>query len=140
LTCMRRPGTHDSHGARPSNISSESRVRNRISPIQTKSGSAAIVQLALEPQNAWKRLASGGLVVKICRPAHATAASEIAIHTPQTRSASRSASRTAATVSVVMELETSWSQRTGEKMKSLQKTRHEDTKTRSHEENLSKRS
>jgi len=27
LTCMRRPGSHPSHGASPSNISSESRVR-----------------------------------------------------------------------------------------------------------------
>src|SRR5262245_53810799 len=102
LTCMSRPGTHDSHGASPSNISSDSRVRNRISPIQTKSGNAAIVQFALEPQNDWKRLASGGLEVKSWSPAHATAASETAIHTPQTRSARRSASNTAATVSVVM--------------------------------------
>ena len=29
-----------------------------------KSGSAAIVQFALEPQNVWKRLTSGGVLVK----------------------------------------------------------------------------
>ena len=50
------PGCQFSHGARPSNICSESRVRNRISPIQMKSGSAASVHDALEPHKAVKRL------------------------------------------------------------------------------------
>src|SRR6185503_7746064 len=79
LTCIRRPGSQPSHGASPSNISSDSRVRYRISPIQTNSGSAASVHEALEPQNDWKRFTSGGLLVKNCRPNHATAASAIAI-------------------------------------------------------------
>src|SRR5689334_6750558 len=78
FTCMRRPGSQPSHGARPSNISSESRVRYRISPIQTNSGSAASVHDALEPQNDWNRFTSGGLEVRKCSPAHATAASEMA--------------------------------------------------------------
>ena len=47
-----RPGMRLSHGARPSNISSLSRLRNRISPIQMNSGSAASSQLALISQNA----------------------------------------------------------------------------------------
>src|SRR5262247_4126572 len=77
LTCIRRPGSQPSHGARPSNISSESLVRYRISPIQMKSGSAASVQEALEPQNDWKRFTSGGVLVKNCSPNQATAPSEI---------------------------------------------------------------
>src|SRR3989337_1825824 len=79
LTCIRRPGSQPSQGARPSNISSDKRVRNRISPIHTNSGRAASVQEALEPQNAWNRLTSGGLVVKNCNPIHATTPIEIAI-------------------------------------------------------------
>src|ERR671910_3177519 len=82
LTCISRPGSQPSHGARPSNISSESRVRKRISPIHTKSGSAASVQDALEPQNAWKRFTSGGLEGKNCSPSQATTAIAIAIHRP----------------------------------------------------------
>ena len=93
LTCMRRPGSQPSHGARPSNISSESRVRKRISPIHTKSGSAASVQDAFEPQNAWKRFTSGGLEVKNCRPIHAATPIAIAIQTPPASSTSSTAKR-----------------------------------------------
>src|SRR5216684_3272801 len=82
LTCIRRPGSQPSQGARPSNISSESLVRNRISPIQTNIGSAASVQEAAEPQNDWKRFTSGGVLVKNCRPNQATAARAMAIQTP----------------------------------------------------------
>src|SRR5919204_739126 len=96
LTCIRRPGSQPSHGERPSNISSESRVRYRISPIHTKSGSAASVHEALEPQNDWNRLTSGGVLVKNCSPNHATAASEMAIQTPPVRSTSSSTSSTIA--------------------------------------------
>jgi hypothetical protein len=82
LTCIRRPGSQPSHGARPSNISFDSFVRNRISPIQTNSGSAASVHEAFEPQNAWNRFTSGGELVKNCSPIHATAPIAMAIHTP----------------------------------------------------------
>src|SRR3990167_1600517 len=82
LTCIRRPGSQPSQGASPSNISSESLVRNRISPIQTKSGSPASVHDAFEPQNAWNRFTSGGLEVKNCSPIQATTPIEIAIQTP----------------------------------------------------------
>src|ERR1041385_4066908 len=44
FTCTSRPGSHCSQGDRPRNISSDSRVRNRISPIQMNSGNAASVQ------------------------------------------------------------------------------------------------
>src|SRR3954469_14445652 len=77
FTCMRRPGSQPSQGARPSNISSESLVRNRISPIHTNIGNAASVQEALEPQKDWKRFTSGGVLVKNCRPNQATVASEM---------------------------------------------------------------
>src|SRR5687767_15298276 len=77
FTCIRRPGSQPSQGARPSNISSESLVRYRISPIQTNSGSAASVHEALEPQNDWNRFTSGGVVVKTASPNQATAASAI---------------------------------------------------------------
>src|SRR5918994_3727238 len=82
LTCISRPGSQPSQGARPSNISSDSRVRNRISPIQTNSGSAASVHEAFEPQNDWNRLTSGGLLVNSASPSHATTPIAIAIHTP----------------------------------------------------------
>ncbi len=40
FTCSSRPGSRCTHGARPSNMSSDKRVRNRISPIQMNIGSA----------------------------------------------------------------------------------------------------
>src|SRR5271169_6212130 len=50
FTWMSRPGSHCSQGDRPRNISSDNRVRNKISPIQMNSGSAASVQDALALQ------------------------------------------------------------------------------------------
>ena len=50
LVCSSRPGSRSSQGARPLNMSSDSRVRNRISPIQTNSGSAVSVHDDAEPQ------------------------------------------------------------------------------------------
>src|SRR5436190_11007798 len=82
LTCISRPGSQRSHGARPLNISSESEVRNRISPISTKSGSAARFHEAAEFHIEVTRLTSGGLPVKKCSAAHAALPSAIAIHTP----------------------------------------------------------
>jgi len=41
LTCSSRPGRRLSQGARPLNICSARRVRNRISPIQMNMGSDA---------------------------------------------------------------------------------------------------
>ena len=59
VVCISRPGTRLSHGARPSNISSDSRVRNRISPIQMNSGSAASSHEAFDSQNAENRFLPG---------------------------------------------------------------------------------
>ena len=50
LTCSNLPGSQFSQGASPRNISSDSLVRNRISPIQMNSGSAASSHEALLPQ------------------------------------------------------------------------------------------
>ena len=44
LVCKSPPGIRDSQGASPLNISSDRRVRYRISPIQMNSGSAVSVQ------------------------------------------------------------------------------------------------
>src|SRR5258708_12032110 len=82
VVCISRPGILLSQGERPSNISSESLVRKRISPIQMNIGSAASVQEALEPQNAVKRFFPGGVPVKNAIPIHPTMASVMAIHTP----------------------------------------------------------
>jgi hypothetical protein len=64
LTCMSRPGSQFSQGANPRNISSDSRVRNRISPIQMNSGRAASDHDALLPHtvvaHAAGRNAAGG--------------------------------------------------------------------------------
>ena len=64
VVCMSRPGMRLSHGRRPSNISSLSLVRNRISPIQMNKGNAASSQLALLSQKAENRLLPGEVVVK----------------------------------------------------------------------------
>src|SRR4051812_45465500 len=102
FTCSSRPGSQPSHGARPANISSESLVRKRISPIQTKSGSDASVHEALAAQNDWKRLTSGGELLKNWKPTYATTVMAIAIHNPVARSTKSRAMRIVATTSVVM--------------------------------------
>src|SRR4249919_619134 len=50
FTCINRPGILLSHGASPRNISSDSLVRNRISPIHMNRGNAARVHELLLPQ------------------------------------------------------------------------------------------
>jgi hypothetical protein len=82
-----------SHGARPSNISRESLVRKRISPIQMNIGSAASVHELEELQNAVKRFFPGGVPVKKAKQTHPTIASVRAIHTPPASSANISARR-----------------------------------------------
>ena len=50
LTCRSRPGSQATQGARPENNCSDRRERNRISPIQMKSGSAVSAQFQLASQ------------------------------------------------------------------------------------------
>ena len=77
-----RPGRRSIQGASPRNMSSESRVRNRISPIQMKSGSAVRVQLDDEPQIVTAIASPTGRVVKSSMPTNATPTSARPIQTP----------------------------------------------------------
>src|SRR5215813_7646322 len=82
VVCMRRPGTRLSHGDRPSNICSDSLVRNRISPIQMNSGSAASSQDALDSQKAENRFLPGCVDTKKAWPIQPQMASVMPIQTP----------------------------------------------------------
>ncbi len=97
FTCISRPGTRLSQGARPRNISSDSRVRNRISPIQMNSGSAASVHDALLPQTVVASTAPGGTAPPTnIMPAKPQAISAMAIHTPPASSIVSSSNRSSA--------------------------------------------
>ena len=82
VVCIRRPGTRLSHGLNPSNISSLSLLRNRISPIQMNSGRAASSQEAFDSQNEENRLLPVAVVVKKAWPTQPQIASVMAIQTP----------------------------------------------------------
>src|SRR5690349_6118055 len=82
LVWSSRPGTRSSHGASPRNMSSDSRVRNRISPIQTKSGNAVSVHDEAVPQIVTAIASPAGRDEKSVMPIHATPASASPIHTP----------------------------------------------------------
>ncbi|KAJ0337124.1 hypothetical protein COL154_014321, partial [Colletotrichum chrysophilum] len=58
------PGSLAIHGARPLNMSSDNRVRKRISPIQMNIGSAVSAQELLEPHSVVPNSRPGGLPVK----------------------------------------------------------------------------
>ena len=97
LVCIRRPGSGSTHGARPRNMSSEMRVRKRISPIQMKSGRAVSAQLALEPHTVVAMTRPAGELVNASIATSATASSVMPIHTPSTRQAPSVATRTSET-------------------------------------------
>src|SRR6478672_3333917 len=86
LVCNRRPGTRSSQGASPLNMSSDKRVRNRISPIHTKSGSAVSVQDDVVPQIVTAIASPAGRVENSVIPIQATPASASPIQTPLPRS------------------------------------------------------
>src|SRR6185369_7279981 len=82
LTCISRPGNGAIHGASPLNMYSEIFDRNRISPIQMKSGSEVNVQLDSEPKMV-VAMASPGMRVAYIRVAtSATPTRASPIHTP----------------------------------------------------------
>ena len=85
LVCSSRPGRRCIHGARPRNMSWLSRVRNRISPIQMKSGRAVSVQLDDEPQIVTAIASPAGRELKSCMPIQATPDSVRPIQTPLAR-------------------------------------------------------
>ena len=97
LTCMRRPGSRVSQGARPWNMSSDRRVRKRISAIQMKSGSAVSAQLPLAPHTVVAITVPAGAEVKRTIPASPTPRSESATQRPPVRSTNITASRARAT-------------------------------------------
>ena len=99
LTCMSRPGSQPSQGDRPRNISSDKRVRNRISPIHTNSGRAARVHEALLPQIVVARTGPIGTLATNSMAAKAQAMSAMAIHTPAASSAVRR-TRSSAAISI----------------------------------------
>src|SRR5262245_58877175 len=101
VVCINRPGMRLSQGRRPSNISSLSRVRNRISPIQMNKGRAASSQLALLSQNAENRFLPGWVWMKNAWPTQPQIASVIAIHKPDANSTSIRPSSTAPTTSML---------------------------------------
>ena len=82
LTCINRPGNQLSHGDNPLNICSESLVRNRISPIQTKRGKEAKVYEELEFHQALARFCRVSLFEKNSRPNQAVKATPAGIQIP----------------------------------------------------------
>src|SRR5215213_1173402 len=94
---MSRPGSQFSQGANPRNISSDSRVRNRISPIQMNSGKAASDHDALLPHTVVASTLPAGMPPPAnCMPAHPVAIKATAIQTPAPSSSARNPSSRAA--------------------------------------------
>src|SRR4051812_27984509 len=94
---MSRPGSQFSQGANPRNISSDRRVRNRISPIQMKSGKAASDHDALLPHTVVASTLPAGMPPPAnCMPAQPVAIKATAIQTPPPSSSARNPSRIAA--------------------------------------------
>ncbi len=87
LTCMSRPGSRVIQGARPVNMSSDRRERNRISPIQMNMGSAASSQELLEPQTVVDMIGPTGAEVNPPMAIRATPNKDSATQTPLPRKA-----------------------------------------------------
>ena len=82
LVCTSPPGNFASHGDSPLNISSDSRVLNRISPIQMNSGSAVSVHELDEAQIVVTIASPTGRVVNSSIPNQATPISARPTQTP----------------------------------------------------------
>ncbi len=78
-------------------MSSERRVRKRISAIQMKSGSAVRAQFPLAPHTVVAITVPAGAVVKSTTPASPTPSSERATHRPAARSTAITTRSTKAT-------------------------------------------
>src|SRR5712691_10541009 len=94
LQCISLPGNGAIHGARPRNMSSEILVRNRISPIQMKSGSAVSAQLVLAPQIVVAIRLPAGESVKRVIAIQPTPSKASAIQIPATSNNARAPIRT----------------------------------------------
>ena len=73
FTCTKPPGNFDNQGDKPLNKFSDNLVLNKISPIQTKSGSAVNVQEELVPHIVVAIASPTGLVVNSSIPIAETA-------------------------------------------------------------------
>ena len=93
LTCSRRPGNQDSHGASPLNMSADSRVRNRISPIQMNSGRAVSAQFQLASHTVVASSEPAGAGENTSRARKPTASSDIATQIPDASNASMKPNR-----------------------------------------------
>jgi hypothetical protein len=89
LTCSSRPGSRETQGASPWNMSADNFERNRISPIQMKSGSEVSAQPQLESQSVEAISDPIGAVVKSPIITMPTVRSESATQTPLASSRSR---------------------------------------------------
>ena len=92
LVCNKRPGRPCTQGARPLNMSSESRVRNKISPIQMNRGRAVRVQLDEEPHTVTAMASPAGRDEKIDTASQATPVRVSPTQTPLPRISSRATS------------------------------------------------
>src|SRR4051812_19276164 len=106
LVCSSRPGKRETQGARPRNMLSLNRVRNRISPIQMNSGKAVSVQLEDEPQTVTAMASPAGRDENSCMPIQATPASVSPIQTlePSSRNSVTISSVVVATSLIVQRL------------------------------------
>ena len=82
LVCSSRPGRFAIQGLRPRNMSSDSRVRNRISPIQMNRGKAVSAHDDDAVQIVVIMASPAGRLVKRVMPTHATPISASPIQTP----------------------------------------------------------
>ena len=96
LTCNKRPGSRVTQGAMPRNMSSDSRVRNRISPIQTNSGSAISENGVVEPQVVVASTEPAGAVVNAIIANTETPTNDSATQSPEPSSRSRTKVSTSA--------------------------------------------
>ena len=94
FTCSRRPGSRRTQGARPVNMSSDRRVRNRISPIQMNSGKAVMAHSELCPHTVVASNLPTGALEKKAMPITPTVISDRAIHRPPPSKMKMAASKT----------------------------------------------
>src|SRR5690606_10317576 len=93
LVCSRRPGMRVIQGARPRNMSSDSLVRKRISPIQMNIGRAVSVQLEDAPQMVVTMASPTGREVNSAMAIQPQASRPRPIHRPAANRAKRATIR-----------------------------------------------
>ncbi len=94
FTCSSRPGRRRIQGARPVNMSSDMRVRKRISPIQMNRGRAVMDHSELCPHTVVANSLPTGASEKKAMPTTPTMTRDSAIHRPLPRKTKTASSRT----------------------------------------------